>query len=452
MRQARLAALQASGRLRGRDSALPDTALRAVERANAKLEPVPPHTDMDFASGEPLYCTCRQVHQPERIYVGCDFCGNWFHLSCVGISPFQASYWIMSYACAGCVQDHGRRISVRANEDDYLIDAWASVYACGIQPNLLASWVGTTGRVPFSVVVPPRATAIMKGRQAGDADEDGTGGAGGDEAPAHHRKASHGAVAGGGAQDGVKTEKKRGRPSNAAAHAAAVAAASSSSSSSSSAAPAGRTSGRRASASAAAHYHPDADADGDGDGPRFAAYAPSPSPEDRERMALLEAVPWEVLRFLRIRRQLVAAPSDPLDGEPEGGHSGTIFSLVSSLPEVLRQPASGAGVTGGGGSVAADEGWGGGEDDGADVLMDAPPEDATGAGVVPSSAASAGADAVVACEPSPPSFITLRLRPVPFTAQGTAYALYDGHNRAAVAGAGALAFARAPLHSAAADF
>ena len=34
-----------------------------------------------------LYCVCKTKYDETKFYVGCDVCSNWFHGSCVGITP-----------------------------------------------------------------------------------------------------------------------------------------------------------------------------------------------------------------------------------------------------------------------------------------------------------------------------------------------------------------------------
>ena len=34
-----------------------------------------------------LYCICKQKYDATKFYVGCDICSNWFHGSCVNITP-----------------------------------------------------------------------------------------------------------------------------------------------------------------------------------------------------------------------------------------------------------------------------------------------------------------------------------------------------------------------------
>ena len=50
-------------------------------------------TDSSSDSGIPgikrdkLYCVCKQKYDATKFYVGCDICSNWFHGSCVKITP-----------------------------------------------------------------------------------------------------------------------------------------------------------------------------------------------------------------------------------------------------------------------------------------------------------------------------------------------------------------------------
>ncbi|KAI9140355.1 hypothetical protein BKA69DRAFT_1029545 [Paraphysoderma sedebokerense] len=39
-----------------------------------------------LVQGEPLYCICKTPYDPNRFYIGCDNCDNWFHGECVNIN------------------------------------------------------------------------------------------------------------------------------------------------------------------------------------------------------------------------------------------------------------------------------------------------------------------------------------------------------------------------------
>merc|ERR1712025_983094 len=48
-----------------------------------------------------LYCVCKTKYDPAKFYVGCDICSNWFHGSCVGITP-KMSKKMSEYVCDEC--------------------------------------------------------------------------------------------------------------------------------------------------------------------------------------------------------------------------------------------------------------------------------------------------------------------------------------------------------------
>merc|ERR1719193_3071810 len=48
-----------------------------------------------------LYCICKQKYDATKFYVGCDICSNWFHGSCVGITP-KMSKKMSEYVCDEC--------------------------------------------------------------------------------------------------------------------------------------------------------------------------------------------------------------------------------------------------------------------------------------------------------------------------------------------------------------
>lgn len=48
-----------------------------------------------------MYCVCKTRYDPAKFYVGCDICSNWFHGSCVGITP-KMSKKMSEYVCEEC--------------------------------------------------------------------------------------------------------------------------------------------------------------------------------------------------------------------------------------------------------------------------------------------------------------------------------------------------------------
>ena len=59
----------------------------------------------DSRSMEPnrneLHCTCRQPYDPNKFYVACDSCSNWFHGECVGVDPVTART-LPGWTCSAC--------------------------------------------------------------------------------------------------------------------------------------------------------------------------------------------------------------------------------------------------------------------------------------------------------------------------------------------------------------
>eukprot|EP00731_Ephydatia_muelleri_P009915 Em0005g501a len=51
-----------------------------------------------------LYCLCQQPYDPSKFMIGCDYCNDWFHGSCVGISTEEASS-IETYKCPTCCKE-----------------------------------------------------------------------------------------------------------------------------------------------------------------------------------------------------------------------------------------------------------------------------------------------------------------------------------------------------------
>ncbi|XP_047143323.1 nucleosome-remodeling factor subunit BPTF isoform X2 [Hydra vulgaris] len=48
-----------------------------------------------------LYCICRQPYDESKFYIGCDFCQDWFHGTCVGMTQAEASL-VEEYKCPNC--------------------------------------------------------------------------------------------------------------------------------------------------------------------------------------------------------------------------------------------------------------------------------------------------------------------------------------------------------------
>ncbi|KAJ1562317.1 hypothetical protein HK096_011402 [Nowakowskiella sp. JEL0078] len=61
-----------------------------------------------------LYCICKQPFDERKPMIGCDFCEDWFHFSCVGLEADKVAS-IDKYACPGC--------EVRVNKPISQLDA-----------------------------------------------------------------------------------------------------------------------------------------------------------------------------------------------------------------------------------------------------------------------------------------------------------------------------------------
>jgi hypothetical protein len=150
---AHLAAARSTARVRCTDIA-EARAARLVEQA-AAAAPIPQVSRADSETGEPLYCVCGTQHESDAIYVGCDGCGDWFHLRCVGLRPLHSRFWILSYACDACRQKHGRRTYVRQEGDRVMADVWSAVEAAALPPALREAYAGGAVALPGAVPVSP---------------------------------------------------------------------------------------------------------------------------------------------------------------------------------------------------------------------------------------------------------------------------------------------------------
>jgi len=84
----------------------PIAAATKKRRKSDKTLPQSPQDD-DAADNIPgikkdrMYCVCKTKYDPAKFYVGCDICSNWFHGSCVGITP-KMSKKMSEYVCEEC--------------------------------------------------------------------------------------------------------------------------------------------------------------------------------------------------------------------------------------------------------------------------------------------------------------------------------------------------------------
>ncbi|CAG0922204.1 unnamed protein product [Notodromas monacha] len=50
---------------------------------------------------EELFCLCKTPYDNQKFYIGCDFCENWYHGSCINVTPAQATT-MKQYKCPEC--------------------------------------------------------------------------------------------------------------------------------------------------------------------------------------------------------------------------------------------------------------------------------------------------------------------------------------------------------------
>lgn len=50
---------------------------------------------------EQLYCVCRQPERGREVWVACDYCDNWYHPACVGMTVPEATE-LLEYRCEAC--------------------------------------------------------------------------------------------------------------------------------------------------------------------------------------------------------------------------------------------------------------------------------------------------------------------------------------------------------------
>jgi len=56
-----------------------------------------------------LYCLCKQPYDDLQFYIGCDFCQDWFHGTCVGITQIEAA-GIKQYRCPNCCDKNDQNL------------------------------------------------------------------------------------------------------------------------------------------------------------------------------------------------------------------------------------------------------------------------------------------------------------------------------------------------------
>lgn len=75
----------------------------ATDRRNSQSTPEGPKAKKKKIEDERLFCICKKPYDPTQFYIGCDMCANWFHGSCVQISP-DAAQSMDEWTCAECAQ------------------------------------------------------------------------------------------------------------------------------------------------------------------------------------------------------------------------------------------------------------------------------------------------------------------------------------------------------------
>lgn len=82
-------------------------ATKKRRKSDKTLAHSPQNEDRDNTDNIPgikkdrMYCVCKTKYDPAKFYVGCDICSNWFHGSCVGITP-KMSKKMSEYVCDEC--------------------------------------------------------------------------------------------------------------------------------------------------------------------------------------------------------------------------------------------------------------------------------------------------------------------------------------------------------------
>jgi hypothetical protein len=66
---------------------------------------------------EEVYCLCRKPDNGDFM-IGCDFCNEWYHGKCVGVSRKQAGD-IKRYSCPKCQPKQPIVYAPRRQDDDY---------------------------------------------------------------------------------------------------------------------------------------------------------------------------------------------------------------------------------------------------------------------------------------------------------------------------------------------
>ena len=86
------------------DKTLTEKLMIVLESVKAAIEDVtgtgePPETE------EGQFCLCRQAGGVQM--VGCDDCGDWYHLKCINVTPTMAKT-MHNYICPPCMAKSGR--------------------------------------------------------------------------------------------------------------------------------------------------------------------------------------------------------------------------------------------------------------------------------------------------------------------------------------------------------
>ncbi|CAD8073989.1 unnamed protein product [Paramecium primaurelia] len=65
-----------------------------------RLEWLPTKKKFDGLSKLQNHCTCKQPQNPDQIYIQCDKCQKWYHITCVGLK--KGEYEQKEYICGCC--------------------------------------------------------------------------------------------------------------------------------------------------------------------------------------------------------------------------------------------------------------------------------------------------------------------------------------------------------------
>ncbi len=313
------------------------------------------------------------------------------------MSRFHAKFWILSYACERCEATHGRKSYVRPATDPFILAAQACVRAARLSPAQAAKYVGVPIQqaLPRAVVIEssvkrkyqhhtPHGATTAPAANAADAPSSAA------SASVHRR--------------GEKQPWDSSYLSDVSAHDGSHPPLS------------GRKQKQRGSDAGAPHHHNHYDSEASTEftdtEDAVAAAAVARRERERERVAAtLEGIPWEQLRYVRMRVQLVPAAE-------AGAHPTHRFTL---RPRGHQRQGQGQGLEA--------------------PSRSAPISHNRTDGISTATAAPSEPSAVTYWTPDPPSNIRLRLRRFGGSNAST-WVIYEGSSRESVVGAASADLAR----------